>query len=355
MVELNVGCNFDKRLLTGIEKLNKKYQHNDIQVTQLYGSLRSNVIGIPTARPNTRIPHIGIISFREFIDKCRKNGITFNYTMNAPNIDLYSRHTKPTLQKYITILINLGIELITVSSSYLLDSIKQMLGSIKLELSTIMDIDDLSSIHEYCSLDYVEKICLSITRNRDISFLKKISKYPIELLVNEFCSYKGLPCQQFFRRDCYHIHASNCRLKINTNYPLKYCSDSRSEYPDSWLKARVIYPWDLDKYIDIGITKFKISGRTLGTKHVLMLVESYLSKGKKYPKNLLELWGHIEKSSDNFLKGTKPPVFIRSEVLIKKDFTKRWFNFPDFRCSEIMCSECRYCSKFYKRCKRYGI
>ena len=356
MIYLNIGYNFDFSLLEKLKALNEKYQKNDIRIYQLYGSLRLSNIGnlVGSARPDFRIPDITLTDFQNIhIPEIHEKGFQFNYVMNSPNPAFWLNHSDAVYEWIIRFIKKSEIDMITIASPVLLAKMIEP-KDFPIEISTIMEIRDLNAIQKYFSMNNISKICLSIERNRDISFLRKASKFPIELLVNEFCSYEGIPCQNFFRPSCYLLHTvgGNPTHK-HKGFPLEWCSRSRLREPVSFLKAKVIYPWDLKRYHnETGICFFKISGRTLSTDFIASVAEYYMSLGKVYPENMLSLWGHVEEGI-TFEAGNEP-IFISSKALIDCDFTKKWFSNPDWRCSENLCSNCVYCYRTFAYMNRGG-
>jgi len=341
MLNFNVGCNFDLELIPRVVELRQKYGHN----INFYGSLRKKITGLPTARPDFRIPNITFLEAQDYIALCHKYGIKFNYTLNSPlTADWFDN---PGLEVMNELLESLDVDLVTVAHPIAIDYFGK--SNIDIEISTIMEVDNINAIKYYCDNFNVEKICLSIRKNKDMKFLEAVSRYglseKVELLVNEFCNYGGMPCANFNRKACYELHAMGGNAKnSNKGFPMIWCSTSRYKDPVSWLKSTVIFPWYLDMYINLfGINNFKLSGRTLPTEFILKGLETYLSKGKICPENLLELWGHVDKVGTNDLM--KVPSVKISTTKLKQ------IPFEYHNCDYSLCSECGYCEKIFEQVK----
>lgn len=349
MIQLNVGSNFDFGLIESIKALNKKYKKNNIQVSELYGSLPRSVFNTPSARPDFRIAEISMEVFAEFVKKCHEAGLKFNYTLNSPLTSDWFKKNKNFYDIFLDYMKTAEVDIVTIAHSL---PMNYLFGKITIEVSTIMEVDNINAIQYY--LDYLEvhKICLSIAKNRDFKFLKLLSKTKyvqnIELLANEFCSFYGIPCQNFLRKACYQMHAlGGNQNNKHKGFPMLWCSFTREASPVSWLKANAIYPHDLYYYTDLGFNKFKLSGRTLPTEFILKTVEAYLSFGEVQDDNLLRLWGDVKFTHTND-KMQMSETKISLKKLKNIDFLKHFYNSKD-SCASKLCSKCVYCHKIYTR------
>ena len=350
MTNFNIGCNFDFFLLTEIAKLNNKYSDN--KVTEFYGSLRRSISGLPTARPDFRIPGIGIHNAKEFIKMCHDVGIKFNYTLNSPLSDYWFRNKEENYDYIFKVLNDLNVDIITLSHPLAIEYFVKY-TNFNIEISTILEVQNIDSIIDYCEYAQVKKICISITKNRDFRFLRNLAKTffvdEIEILANEFCSVSGIPCQNYYRKSCYEIHALGGNPDhLHNGYPMEWCSKSRNENPESWIKANVIFPHDLHYYKELGFKKFKISGRTLPTEFILKTAEAYLSEGKICNDNILALWGHVDNIKRRDLM-VLPDINISLEKLKQKDFLK-FFIKKSVSCDDVECNICSFCKKMFEEC-----
>ena len=342
MLKLNVGCNFDEQLLDGMIALNKKY--DEVKVVELYGSAKKEISGIQNARPDFRLTDTSISDIKNFIHKCHVNNIKFNYVINSPLTSYWFNLKKDDYHHIQKFLDDLQVDFVTVAHPLPLKYLK-----FNFIISTILEVNNINAIKYYIDNYNVKKICLSIAKNRDEELLgsladNDISQY-IEVLVNEFCSFKGIPCQNFNRKACYELHSlGGNQEKLHNGFPLSWCSASRYKDPSSWLKANIILPWDIKKYNDyFGIDKFKITGRTLPTHFILKVVEAYMSQGEVVPDNLLELWGHVDQIGVDPAK--VPPIHISmnklKHVLFLEEVLER-------NCETELCENCGYCDEIYK-------
>lgn len=354
---LTVGYNFDKELINIFDDLNSKYKSNNIYVGQVYGSLPNDRL-LKTARPNFRLPKINMDELAGDIVELKKINIDFNYTLNASSTHLWINYTDSEFLTILSLMKDIGVSTITVSNMYLFYKLEQVNRIHKIfkdpfiVISTIMEVSNFAIINDFLTSIYsrwIKKIILSIYSNRNFPLMyalniNNLSKN-VELLVNEFCSYKGLPC--IYRKSCYEIHSiENMDQSI---YPLKICSAFRLINPESFLKAPVIFPWSLKYYSEFNIKSFKISGRTLSTKFIRYVTEAYMSLGEVMDDNLLSLWGHVDRIGTDDLSKL-PKVNISCDKLKHSKFMD-FFNAVRNRCELITCKQCSHCESFYNICK----
>ncbi|HDK41964.1 MAG TPA: hypothetical protein ENG87_01185 [Candidatus Pacearchaeota archaeon] len=357
-MNFNIGTNFETHFLNNIIEMNNKYKNN--KITEMYGSLKNCVSNIPTARPDFRIPDITVLQFKEYVKKCHENFISFNYTANSPLTSDWFYKSQIYYKKFSDFLKDMEIDVLTLSHPLPIFAEYLSNQNFGIEISTILDVNNIDAIKYYCEHLDVKKICLSISKNRDFQFLEALAKTKyvnrIELLVNEFCNIKGIPCQNFYRKSCYELHSLGGNPdNFFGGFPMKWCSHLRRE-PVSWLKSNIIMPHDLHYYTEMGYQNFKISGRTLTTKFITNLAEVYLSEGKDcFNNNLLSLWGHVNKISANNVNTSNlekiPDIFLSMERLKEIDFLK-FFKEKRESCDNVLCEKCTYCHKIYRTLNR---
>ena len=353
-----VGCNFDLALIDKCKELNEKYKDKG-RIVEFFGSDYDHQE--LTARPGFRLQKITKEYFEEYIKKSLEAGIVFNYVMNSPFPYLTKEELvnhKEEIQEYVKWLESIGVYRITIANPLMALIIREV-SNIELEVSTILEIKAVSQLKYYHDMFGINKFCCDVDKNRDRDFLKSAAKYCndngliFELLTNEFCSVNlradksSAPCP--FRKSCYMCHASN-RTKeqslLYNNFPMSYCTGSRTGDAEGWLKARFIRPEDLHYYNDLGIDYFKVSGRTGTTEYLAKVIEAYMSQS--FDGNLVELWKPLETIWGN----TKESEHEWEDNIPNKKldgFLDRWFN-TNWVCSEHLCgTDCRYCSNFYEK------
>ena len=355
MYYYKIGTNFSNEFLNYAIKVNNAF--NDSCIEEMYGAIREHSQW--SARPAFRLPEVDKGELELYVDKLRKNNIDLNYTLNTNYFgnrhDIFLNEKK--LKKEVQYLNSIGVFKFTVTLPLVAEFIKEVNEKNLIEVSTIAHIDTVSQLEIWNEEIGIYRVCVNLMHNRNINFLKNISKlaekrkFDIELMVNEFCgsttkSEKKICATHCIYRDfCYQLHSIGYSYEeyIGTSmYPMNRCMAGRNGDVE-WIKMNYIRPEDIRKYREIGINHFKITGRTGTSQYLKGVINAYLEQ--KYEGNLLELWHHLEKiTNDKY----NPEKYIENKKL--DGFIDFWFDNPTHRCSDEVCAEtCSYCDEFYKK------
>ncbi|AHY25008.1 peptidase [Pectobacterium bacteriophage PM2] len=353
-----VGTNFDLALLDKIVELNEKYP--DSLINEVYGSTRA--MAFVAARPDFRLPDVDQSFLENYVARCNELGICFNYTLNTINPGSKRELVewkKKAIQDYVQYLWSIGVYRVTVANPIIMEIIREVNTDIQFEISTIMHIDAVTQIKYLHDQYNIKKVCCGIHKNRSVSFLKQAANFCndngiiFEVLVNEFCSNagKGYTTHCSYRDSCYIFHSTDITADDAQSlggYPMQHCIKARDTDPFNWLRTRFVRPQDLSLYRDIGITQFKVSGRTGSTEYIIKVLEAYSSE--KFEGNLLELWKPLETIYNNESDATYAHTVNIETSLLDGFLKKRWFKHPDFDCANEICGNtCTYCERYYKR------
>lgn len=359
MNKFKVGYNFDIKLVEIFKELNEKYKGTS-RIVEVYGSDRNHAF--LSARPHFRIQDIDNIELKGHVSALKEIGIDFNYTMNSinPGSKRELNEKKEMIKGYTLYLEKIGVKRITVSNPLIIEIIREV-SDIAIEISTIAHIDTVSQIKYYKEKYDIDKVCGNLMLNRNFTKLSAMADWAnsngvvLDLMVNEFCGNGSgsYATHCIYRDSCYIAHASDVTkedAELLDCYPMRRCIQSRDIDAACWLKMRFIRPEDLKHYRDIGITDFKITGRTGTTEYIKMVAEAYCSES--YDGNLLGLW----KNLDTIYNG-KSELETDNEIEIdnkKLDgFLNKWIN-EDWRCDEKDCgtvgnpNSCNYCNVFWE-------
>lgn len=324
-LSFKVGCNFDRALLGGLAELNAVHGERR-RVVELFGSM-PGVNPIGTARPDFRLKDGDVGSLASFVNDAASHGMKLNYTLNTPLADPRKLDEgRREIAVFFNRLEEMGVARITVANP-LVARIVQEMCDVPIELSTIMQLRDpwqLEELKERCPS--IDKLCMDVFANRDFakirSFVEKGDEIgvAIEVLVNEFCIHECVD-----RRPCYDIHAMNLsddERRLWNNYPMGNCISKRIREPVEWLRARFVLPQWIDTYAAMGVSSFKVSGRTHPTSYILWVTDKYLAG--YYGGNLLALWANVENIGrpEDAYKG--PRVHIKTNA-VPIDFLE-WYN-----------------------------
>ncbi len=352
-----LGYNFDKKLLNVIDILNKEHSNKGC-INEIFCSIQKHAW--LAARPDFRLPDITVEELREHTKLAKELGITMNYTLNTINPGTREQLVDSSALKEVLLdLIYCGINRVTAASPLIIDLIRHLTGDhFEIEISTVMHLDNVSQIRYLHEQYTLKKVCIGIHKNRTFKWLKNAADYAnangieLEILSNEFCANggDGYTTHCAYRDSCYLLHASDITKedteKLN-GYPMQHCMASRDTDAVNWLRTRFVRPQDLHYYTDIGISKFKISGRTGSVEYLAYIAEAYISG--KFDDNLLKLWKPLETITSN--EKELDFLHIVNIPANKLDgFLSKWVDDPTFDCASEQCGiTCTYCHKFYDK------
>lgn len=345
LFEFVVGTDFSDEQLNYFITLNKQYKN--AKVYSVYGSLKSEYIPLPSARPDFRLPDVNLASFEKFLDKAKLNGIKFEYTLNGTlnkNIDDFLRNKNKYIEQ-LKLLKSLGVDELIVSNPLLMELASEVVD-IPLKVSTVVGVNKISALKHYAKLN-INCICLDIYKNRNLPFLKSIvtegkkQNVEIELLVNEICMFGDTPCSSMLRQACYaNSTFGGNESKLLDNWPFSRCQKKREEYPVCWLQMPCVLPQHLQTYNDLtGVKRFKISGRTNPREYVEKIVTSYFDQN--YVGKIKDFFCLPQ---NNLSKGSFNPDVQKLE---NEGFYNKFLTLND-NC-DYNCETCGYCKNYYEK------
>lgn len=352
-----VGYNFDIDLPKKFDELNQKY---DNKIEEVFGSI--SIHDWMAARPTFRLPTMSGEDFRKHVKELLKYNITFNYTLNAPFIGSlsYINTNLSHIHNALDFLESAEVKRITISIPLLGEIIREhSKDAFELELSTIAELNSVTQIKALKESIGINRVCMSLSKNRDFGFLEACQKaaesldVKLNLMVNEFCIGGGVDYSTncIWRQSCYNFHSVNKtkeECELFHRYPMGRCIMGRKSDPYNWLRARFILPQWLKYYNKIGINHFKITGRTGGSIYLHKVIEAYMKE--RWVGNLLELWKQLESIYDG--KKDSDNDYISDCILSSKldKFIDHWTDNPQFDCNKELCgTTCKYCKEFYEK------
>ncbi|MFW9864606.1 MAG: U32 family peptidase [Candidatus Thorarchaeota archaeon] len=370
-MRISLACNWKLDLLNQIEG-NSSLNRN---VYDLYGTYDLSFTG--SGRPFLLMPKKTKSEIRNYITKVHDLGLKFTWLWNGGCLGYYKFNSEQQSKalKELDWLDDMGVEYLTVTDPYLAEFAKLYVPKLKLKVSVIAEVNSLSR-----ALDWQEIIgkdgvlTLSIMLNRNLPLLKEIReavKCEIELLTNDCCLY-DCPFRFFHYTECAHASQTHDVLEGYYNdWATIACQNQKSHNPEQILMCRWIQPSDLDKYIDIGIDYFKISGRRYGTPWLLRTLRAYCEKS--YDGDLGDIFnGYSFVSDPLILAGAQFSEFAAKQekmggdpddmgiMLSVPDFNARLegiklnkfiknLPFQGMRCNENCGITCNYCNEIAKK------
>ena len=202
------------------------------------------------------------------------SGIRFNYLLNSIVLDDYLVKFKPSRQ-HLAHLREIGVQTVTSSSPYFVNLLKSL--GFEVSTSVMQHIRNDASLARHERLGY-DRIILSEDEIRNVPLLRRLAastELPLEILINN-CCLKECP----FRLT--HYNAEGSRRPDLPNEAQQHLTVFCKQCKDDWyldatafLSSSWIRPEDLPRYKEVGISLFKITGRTIPSSSILEMLRIY--------------------------------------------------------------------------------
>jgi collagenase-like PrtC family protease len=278
-VRFSVACNFDPELPAALAGL---------PVYEVYGKLTADYFG--GGRPSFYLPAVDKKGLARYVRLVHERSMQFNYLLNSSSMNNVEFTTKGQreLRRLLDWLSEIGVDTITVSNLFFLRIIKRRYPQFGVRVSAHRETDNprKARFWEDNGADCI--VISETTIHRDFPVLeamRRAVKCDLSLIVNNWC-----------RQDCaiasnHAVLLSNASRSGKQNFPLDYCSvycnAYRLEEPVNFIRANWIRPEDLDRYVGMGYTNFKIVERNTPTALLALRVRAYHQR--RYDGNLLDL------------------------------------------------------------------
>ena len=359
MYQFSAPMPFDKKLTDKLLDINNQVEKS--RITSFYFSLPSTceLFTIFEQYRNDFTEHKDFSYWKDLISYSLDKGVDFIYNLNNPkNLPIENQTFEYELEK-LDILLNelqsIGVNKLRISNHKLLSYIARRYKHFTLYASTSFEF---KLIKEYQHFIYihpeVKQIVPSHDVNKNFRLLKNLLKTntDIELIVNEGC-IGG--CSMRYDHSCEVmgkvIETKHPRLSNGLYSEL--CGKTIQKNPVLYLcKSQIIYPWEIEEYGKIGITKFKLAGREDFRRDMQKSVNSYLLylKGVDNVKNIEDeaintIIHHI--SGDGYFNQLRIRE-IKPLLPNIKHFIKR-----GHLCVSNCGNECNYCNKCANRIESF--
>lgn len=343
MAIFTVPSDFKKE---SVKKFIEMNENLEIKATEFYGSIRTSKIG--SGRKFLELENVELEQLKEYVQYCNRNGIKFNYTLNVScNSDNeFTKEGKQELIDEITKLVNIGIKDFTVVLPSIISIFNEEFPDVDITLSIIAGVDTVSKMKYFCEYENIKNIYIHEKLYRQTKLMKELidvaHKYnkKVGMIVNSIC-LSDCPFRDFHY--AYVSHASkekNCVIPeyYGTLCALEKIKDKRNVLSASWVR-----PDDLKFYIDLGIDRFKISGREMfANKANMHRVVEVFNKGE-FEGNLIELFMCFTKCaySEIFdIQNNKAVGNYITSILNEK-----------IECHQNGCNNCNNCKEVLKEIK----
>jgi len=275
---------------------------------------------------------------REQTEYAHQHGIKMNLTMNSTCTGGHhlSFEGYKMFSWYFGELNKAGVDAVTVAEPYLVELLRDFPMQTVVSCLSYVESPQRAKFFDALGADM---ITVDTNINRHFDLLEGIVKAvdcDVRLIVNEGCIYR---CP--FRYSHYNL-ASHLSSLIQPRSPLfapdyyfDKCISIRLRDPTQIIKSAWIRPEDLKAYEAIGITDFKLSGRTKLVNWIIDCMRFYSQRSFK--GNLLDI--------------LDCPQMLRDMYHI--DSGKLEGSIEQWKHCKKVCNECGYCDKLTKEALTY--
>jgi collagenase-like PrtC family protease len=344
-------------------------------VFDFYGTYDMSFTG--SGRPFFLMAKRGKSEIETYINKTHDLNLKFTWLWNGECLGYFKFNSKEQTKalKELDWLDDMKVDFLTVTDPYLAEFAKLYSPKLKLKVSVIAEVNSLTRALEWNNIIGSDGVLtLSIMLNRNFPVLKEIRDSvdcDIELLTND-CCLNECPYRFFHYTECSHASQTYDQLEGYYNdWSTIACQNQKCFNPEQVLMCKWIQPSDLDKYTELGIDYFKISGRRYGTKWIYNALKAYIDKNSN--RNLGEIFNAYSFVSDPLiLAGNQFSEFSARQEKMGTDADNQsiMLSVPDFdanldgnkldtfiknfpyegtRCAENCGVSCFYCNNFAEK------
>ena len=284
-----IPADFKVDSIAKFSELNKKA---DVKLGETYGSIKSYEIG--TGRKYSLLPDVNKQQLKEYVKFCKENNIDFNYTLNlscAGNKE-FTKEGVNELTKGIDELVSMGINNFTIALPGLIELFNEKYPNVDVTLSVITGVDSIGKMKEFCKYKNIKVIYLHERIYRRMDLMKKLIEIAhkngkkVGMIINSFCLADCM-----YRQYHYDLaaHSTDQTIYLIPDYYRAKCALAKITDKRTALMCPWVRPEDMQRYIDIGIDKFKVTGREmLKGGDMFKVFEVYNSR--TYDGNLVDLF-----------------------------------------------------------------
>lgn len=322
---ITIPCHWNEIIL---EKIIKNNNSAITPVTEIYGAL-ANGDPIGHGRSPDSVVSINKDKAKDFKQKCNQNKINFTYLLNAPFNESNNSESKKKVDEYLDWIIkDFQADALTISSHELMIHVRSRYPEIPIHISTIAGIKNLKELKPFLDVN-PNRVVPHHDLGKRIKNLEELISFgdksgiDMEVLATESCLFD---CPN--RRSHYEYLAK----KTKDNPFHVTCNSKKITSPEQLLMAGgLIRPEDVQYYSDLGVSFFKISGRSKPADWLPEVVKAY--QENNYRGNLIRLLGidpTLEAEKWMFLENKSLEGFIRGFPQKNKeemeDYCQKWIS-----------------------------
>ncbi len=346
-MEIVLASNFDDRL---IEKT------ADLPVSTFFGGFPVQLTG--GGRPPQILPAVDRDRFRAHLEVVHRHARQFFATLNSNDLGLkeYGPGYVQRFLREVGDLIDLGVDGFVVALPALIEAIRTEWPNVPVSVSTFARIRTVTQAEYFLKLG--ARTIILEEANRDFRLIRGLVRLgaEVEILVNQSClpscPYRG-----------HHLNTSSLASQPEApcpafEYPILECGLEYVRDPSKLISGIFVRPEDLAVFEEVGVTRFKVSGRNRSTDWLVRSARAYAHRS--YPGNLADILSLVQVKGPSAalrLIGERPDGEDARELARAfaplSDLTIDNRAFPsDFLrhiaavdCEHTTCEACGYCRK----------
>jgi collagenase-like PrtC family protease len=280
-MEIVLASNFDDRLIE---------QTADLPVSTFFGGFPVQLTG--GGRPPQILPPVDQDRFRAHLEVVHRHARQFYATLNSNDLGLkeYGAGYVQRFLRDVRGLIDLGVDGFVVALPALIEAIRTEWPDVPISVSTFARIRTVTQAEYFLKLG--ARTIILEEANRDFRLIRGLVRLgaEVEILVNQSClpscPYRG-----------HHLNTSSLASQPEApcpsfEYPILECGLEYVQDPAKLISGIFVRPEDLAVFEEVGVTRFKVSGRNRSTGWLVRSARAYAERS--YPGNLADILSLVQ-------------------------------------------------------------
>jgi collagenase-like PrtC family protease len=338
----------------------------ELPVRSFFGGFPVSLTG--AGRPPYILPPVDRESLRRHLGEIHRTGREFYATLNSNDLGLkeYGSGYLDRFLREVGDLLDLGVDGLILALPALIEAVHRAYPEVPISVSSFARLRSVAQAEYFLRLGG-DTLILEES-NRNFPLLRGLVRTGarVEILANQTCI-----------RECpfraHHLNTSSLCSQPGGDllwfeFPLLQCGLEVVRDPQKLIASIWVRPEDLEVYEEIGVHRFKISGRNRSTDWLVRAARAYAARS--YPGNLLDILSFVQiKGPSRALatlaeRGAAPEVVgpLRRAFASFEDVTVDNRAFPAgflrriaaTDCDRLSCGECGYCGKVAEKVVRIG-
>ena len=280
-MELVLASNFDNALVE---------RTRDLPVSTFFGGFPVQLTG--GGRPPQILPSINLEQFRAHVAAVHRQGREFFATLNSNDLGL--REYRPgyfaAFRREVEELLDAGVDGLIVALPALIEAIRDSWPDVPISVSTFARIRTATQAEYFLKLG--ARTLILEEANRDFRLIRSLVRMgaEVEILVNQSC----LPSCPY---RAHHLNTSSLASQPDAEcpifeFPILECGLEYVRDPSKIISGIFVRPEDLAVYEEVGVSRFKISGRNRSTDWLIKVANAYARRS--FSGNLAEILSLVQ-------------------------------------------------------------